>query len=70
MSIEQQRVLEGHVIEAVRPHAPLTGKPIVNRGPFSVLFGGETAASVYRLSSDNAPPMTLQPRQGEGLAGK
>lgn len=33
---------------------PLAGKEIINLGSVSVLFEGETSASVYRLSSDNA----------------
>lgn len=54
MDISHQRVLEGEVFEAVRAHLPLAGKKIIDLGSFSVLFEGETAASVYRLSCDNA----------------
>ena len=54
MEIAHQRVLEGGVFEAVRARSPLAGKQIIDLGSFSVLFEGETSASVYRLSSDNA----------------
>ncbi|MCY1177974.1 hypothetical protein WLF18_02320 [Pseudomonas shirazensis] len=54
MDIAHQRILEGKVFEAVRSRSPLAGKQIINVGSVSVLFEGETSASVYRLSSDNA----------------
>ncbi|MEE1868370.1 hypothetical protein V0R53_18430 [Pseudomonas sp. 120P] len=54
MDFSHQRVLEGAMFEAVRARSPLLGKQIINTGSFSVLFEGETAASVHRLSSDNA----------------
>lgn len=54
MDIARQRVLEGKVFEAVRSVSPLAGKQIISLGSVSLLFEGETSASVYRLSSDNA----------------
>jgi len=54
MDIAHQRILEGKVFETIRSRSPLAGKQIINLGSVSVLFEGETSASVYRLSSDNA----------------
>jgi hypothetical protein len=54
MDFAHQQVLVGEVFEAVCARSPLAGKQIIDLGSFSVLFEGETPASVYRLSADNA----------------
>lgn len=54
MDFSRQKILVGEMFEAVRACIPLAGKKIIALGSFSVLFEGETPATVYRLSSDNA----------------
>ncbi|WP_176464688.1 MULTISPECIES: hypothetical protein [Pseudomonas chlororaphis group] len=69
MEITHQRVLEGEVFEAVRARSPLAGKQIIDLGSFSVLFEGETSASVYRLSSDNATHDFAAKAKKRGIQG-
>lgn len=69
MDVAHHRALEGEVFERVRSRSPLAGKQIINVGSFSVLFEGETSASVYRLSSDNATHNFAAKAEKLGLAG-
>lgn len=69
MDVSHHRVLEGEAFEKVCARSPLAGKQIINEGSFSVLFVGETSASVYRLSSDNATHHFAAKARNLGVAG-